>query len=181
MFISASLLKMFSALNAGAETRVSFESFRSSRRRKISIGSKCLIACRFSLDKTDATISIGDRCFIGKSHLVAAQRIDIEDDVIISWGVTVVDHNSHSLEANHRSKDVLDWMQGRKDWAGVKISPVRICSKSWIGFNAVILKGVTIGEGAVVGACSVVTKDVPPYTVVAGNPARVIRALERPA
>ena len=50
-------------------------------------------------------------------------------------------------------------------------------SKVWIGFNAIILKGVTIGEGAVVGAGSVVTKDVLPWTVVAGNPARLIREI----
>lgn len=180
MFISASFLKMISPLHAGEETRIALSSFRSSRHRKIFMGAKCLIACRFSLDRDEAAISVGDRCFIGKSHLVAAQKIDIEDDVIISWGVTVVDHNSHSLDSELRSEDVLNWMQGRKDWTDVAISPVRICKKSWIGFNAVILKGVTIGEGAVVGACSVVTKDVPPYTVVAGNPARIIRQLEKP-
>ncbi|MBV8923397.1 DapH/DapD/GlmU-related protein, partial [Bradyrhizobium sp.] len=56
-------------------------------------------------------------------------------------------------------------------------APVVIADKVWIGFNASILKGVTIGEGAVVGACSVVTRDVPPFAVVAGNPARVIRTL----
>ncbi|MBK8021791.1 MAG: hypothetical protein IPK19_10285 [Chloroflexi bacterium] len=55
------------------------------------------------------------------------------------------------------------------------MAPIRICDKAWIGFNAVILKGVTIGEGAIVGAGSVVTKDVPAWTVVAGNPARIIR------
>lgn len=60
-----------------------------------------------------------------------------------------------------------------KDWSTVKSAPIKICDKAWIGFNAIILKGVTIGEGAVVGAGAVVTHDVPPWTIVAGNPAVV--------
>jgi acetyltransferase-like isoleucine patch superfamily enzyme len=56
--------------------------------------------------------------------------------------------------------------------------PVRVGRNVWIGFESCVLPGVTIGEGAVVGARSVVVEDVPPYTVVAGNPARVIRRLE---
>lgn len=66
---------------------------------------------------------------------------------------------------------------GYKDWIHVKICPVKICNKVWIGFNSIILKGVTIGEGSIVGAGSVVTKDVPPWTIVAGNPARIIREI----
>ncbi|MCC6483663.1 MAG: hypothetical protein IT209_02355 [Armatimonadetes bacterium] len=69
-------------------------------------------------------------------------------------------------------------MNGRKDWSHVKMAPVRICDKAWIGARAIILKGVTIGEGAVIGAGSVVTKDVPAWCVAAGNPARVIRQVE---
>jgi acetyltransferase-like isoleucine patch superfamily enzyme len=57
------------------------------------------------------------------------------------------------------------------------MKPVKINDRVWIGFNSIILKGVTIGEGGIVGAGSVVTKDVPPYTIVAGNPARVIREI----
>ena len=66
-----------------------------------------------------------------------------------------------------------------KDWSVVRSAPIVIEDRAWIGFNAIILKGVTIGEGSVVAAGAVVTKDVEPYTVVAGNPARVVKRLER--
>lgn len=69
-------------------------------------------------------------------------------------------------------------MIASKDWSVVKTAPIHINEKVWIGMNAIILKGVTIGEGAIVGAGSVVTKDVPPWTVVAGNPARVVKKLK---
>ena len=57
------------------------------------------------------------------------------------------------------------------------MAPIRIADKAWLGMNVTVLKGVTIGEGAVVAAGSIVTKDVPPWTLVAGNPARVIKEL----
>lgn len=109
--------------------------------------------------------------------MVLAQRISLGDDVVISWGVTIVDHNSHAIEWSQRANDVLNWGKGTKDWTNVTIAPVQIQNKVWIGFNASILKGVTIGEGAIVAAEAVVTKDVPAYSVVAGNPAMVVRTL----
>ena len=127
-------------------------------------------------DRENASISIGKRVFITGS-IIASQNIEIGDDVLISWGTTIVDHNSHSISFSHREKDAVDWMAGKKDWTHVKIAPVKISNKVWIGFNSIILKGVTIGEGAVIGAGSVVTKDVPAWTIVAGNPARVIREI----
>jgi galactoside O-acetyltransferase len=60
-------------------------------------------------------------------------------------------------------------------------SPIIIEDKVWIGFDVSVLKGVTIGERAVIGACSVVTKDIPPYTVAVGNPARAVKNLKDPA
>jgi acetyltransferase-like isoleucine patch superfamily enzyme len=57
------------------------------------------------------------------------------------------------------------------------MAPIRICRGAWIGARSIILKGVTIGEGAIVGAGSVVTRDVPAFTIVAGNPARILREL----
>ncbi|MEH2319923.1 acyltransferase [Nostoc sp.] len=127
-------------------------------------------------DKENASISIGKRVFISGSVIVA-QSVKIGDDVLISWGTTIVDHNSHAISFSYREKDAINWLAGKKDWSYVKILPVKICNKVWIGFNSIILKGVTIGEGAVVGAGSVVTKDVPPWTIVAGNPAQVIREI----
>lgn len=127
-------------------------------------------------DREEASIYIGKRSFVNGS-LVASKSIIIGDDVLISWGVTIVDHNSHSISFSHRSEDVLNWRIGKKDWSHVKIAPVKIFNKVWIGFNSIILKGVTIGEGAIVGAGSVVTKDVPAWTIVAGNPARIIREI----
>ena len=106
---------------------------------------------------------------------------------MFSWGCTVMDNDAHSLNWRDRVNDVMDWKKGLeerkiglyKNWSNVEASPVVIQDKCWIGFNVIILKGVTIGEGAVVAAGSVVTKDVAPYTLVAGNPARFIKDLPR--
>jgi acetyltransferase-like isoleucine patch superfamily enzyme len=127
-------------------------------------------------DKENARVSIGKRSFVN-AMIVSANGIEIGDDVMIAWGTIIVDHNSHSISFSERSEDVINWLEGKKDWTNVKIAPVKIYNKVWIGFNCIILKGVTIGEGSVVGAGSVVTKDVPAWTIVAGNPARIIREI----
>ena len=100
----------------------------------------------------------------------------IGDRVLISHGVNIHDHIAHSLSADERHKHFVEIVT-----AGHPINLLNVSSKSivieddtWIGFNATILKGVTIGKGAIVGACSVVTKDVPAYTIVVGNPAKII-------
>ena len=141
----------------------------------VAIGQDCIIHTRVSFDCEGATFRCGDRCYIGASHMVLAKAIHCGDDVVISWGVTIVDHNSHAIRWGDRSNDILEWGKGMKDWTKVTVDPVRIADKVWIGFNAIILKGVVIGEGAIIAAGAVVTKDVPPYSVVAGNPARVVR------
>jgi acetyltransferase-like isoleucine patch superfamily enzyme len=144
----------------------------------VRIGTHSIVDASLRTDRSPAEIIIGDRSFVsGGSLLVAAQRVEIGDDVQISWDVTIVDHDSHALEFELRRDDVLEWGAGRKDWTHVTVAPVKICDKAWIGFGATILKGITVGEGAVVGAKSVVTRDVAPWTVVAGNPAREIRKL----
>ncbi len=89
-----------------------------------------------------------------------------------------MDHDSHHPDFAKRRNDVVDWGRGEKDWTHVAMAPVRIEDKVWIGFNAIVLKGVTVGTGSVVAAGAIVTRDVPPWTVVAGAPARVVKELE---
>lgn len=150
---------------------------RGGARCRLVIGEGCVVRSRVVFERERVRISVGDRCFIGKGVISSAESVEIGNDVLISWGVTITDHNSHSLKFSERQRDVREWRGSAKNWLGVKIEKVVIQDRAWIGFNAIILKGVTIGEGAIVGAGSVVSKDVPPFTIVAGNPARVVREL----
>lgn len=151
------------------------------KNNKIFIGKNTKVGCTCFLETDKAYIKIGDRCAIGAgTRLISAEGIEIGNDVIIAWDCYVYDHNSHSVYWNERSLDVYRSYNGMgKIWDGVKSGKIIIGDKVWIGFGAVILKGVKIGEGAVIGARSVVTKDVPPFTVVAGNPASVIYEIKR--
>lgn len=161
--------------------RVRWTALRGTRGGNLRIGRDSIVNCRVAFDGAGGTVSIGSRCYVGASTLVCRSSITIEDDVIISWGVTVVDHDSHSPLWSHRRNDVADWMKGTKNWEHVAVQPVHIEARVWIGFGASILKGVRIGAGSVIGAGSMVTRSVPPNSVVAGNPARVIREIERTA
>ncbi len=151
------------------------------------VGANCLISGNFIFEKKDALINIGNDTFIGGSMFVSALAIDIGSDVMVSWGCTFIDTNAHSLNWQDRIDDVGDWKKGinehtpgyYKNWDKVESKKIIIGNKAWIGFNSIILKGVTIGEGAVIAAGSVVTKDVPPYTLAGGNPAVEIKTLKR--
>ena len=144
----------------------------------LSIGSNSNIEASLVLERASARISIGSRTHVGGGTLLAAaSSIEVGDDVLIAFDAIIMDHNSHSVKFRERQHDVRDWLQGSKDWSTVATAPVKISNKAWVGVRAVVLKGVTIGEGAVVGAGSIVTSDVQPWTIVAGNPARIIRPL----
>jgi acetyltransferase-like isoleucine patch superfamily enzyme len=108
-----------------------------------------------------------DRCAIGwLTTITVNSEIVIEEDVIVSYDCRISDSDAHPREADLRAAG------GRPDPKDVK--PVRLCRYAFIGNGSHIMKGVTIGEGATVGANSVVISDVPPYTLVMGNPAEVI-------
>lgn len=156
------------------------------RNGRLTLGEGVVLECRITFERDVGAVTIGDGTYIGGSHLICAERIVVGSDVLISWGCTIVDHDSHSLDWRERAQDIRDWREGfqagglsgatrRKRWDVVAKAPIVIGDKAWLGMNVTVLKGVTVGEGAVVAAGSVVTKDVEPWTLVGGNPARVIR------
>jgi acetyltransferase-like isoleucine patch superfamily enzyme len=167
----------YRVLTVGHQSKVAFWRVRSVKENLLVIGAQSIVETKIVFEREGASVSVGDRTFIGAGTMTVASDISIGSDVMFAWGVSLSDHNSHSVAFSKRKNDVVDWLNGKKDWADVSCAPVRICDKVWIGFNSIVLKGVTVGEGAVIGAGSVVTKDVPPWAIVAGNPARVIREI----
>lgn len=112
--------------------------------------------------------SVGKNCKIS-SHTFICEGVAIEDDVFIGHNVTFINDRFPRATAGNGA------LQTEADWECV---PTRVCRGASIGSSATILCGVSIGENALVGAGAVVTRDVPPNTVIAGNPARLLRTLE---
>jgi len=149
----------------------------------IHLGNNNVINGTFIFETSSGYINIGNNTFLGGGIFICIDGIEIGNDVMFSWGCTVADNNAHSLISSERTDDVIDWKRGLdedkigayKNWTNVKRGKVIIKDKAWIGFNSIILKGIIIGEGAIVAAGSVVTKDVPDFAVVGGNPAKLIK------
>jgi len=114
-------------------------------------------------------VKVGKRCKIS-SHSFLCEGVMLEDEVFIGHNVTFIN------DLYPRATTAGGALQTEKDW---KCVPTLVKKGASIGSSATVLCGITIGEGAVVGAGSVVTKDVPPNTVVAGNPARVLKTLPK--
>ena len=146
---------------------------------EITIGNECTLQGLLVTEHNDATISIGNNVFIGANTVLdCAHAIVLEDDVLVSYECLLLDSNNHSQNFDTRKNDLPDVKNGREyNWSAIPSKPIRICRGAWVGARSIILKGVTVGEGAIVGAGSVVTKDVEPYTIVGGNPARVVKVI----
>jgi acetyltransferase-like isoleucine patch superfamily enzyme len=124
------------------------------------------------------SIEIGESCYVGENARIwSASKIKIGNRVLISHGVNIHDTDGHPLdkESRHEHFRQIVTVGHPIDNLDIPSSAIYISDDVWIGFNATILKGVTIGKGSIVGASSVVTHNVPDNTIVAGNPARYIR------
>ena len=132
------------------------------RRGKLIIGDMLEARRMDYISVQDGAMHIGNHVFMNQNVSVTCmEKIDIGDRCIIANNVVIVDHDH-------------DFVNG-----GFVSAPVKLQNDVWLGANATVLKGVTIGEGAIVAAGSVVNKDVPAHTMVAGAPARIIKEINK--
>jgi len=127
-----------------------------------------------------ARIRLGDYALVHGARIICDAEVLIGDYALISWNVVLMD--TYRVPHDRRLRRcMLEQLAGhwpRPLEAEVPARPIHVGRNVWIGFDACVLPGVTIGDGAVVGARSVIAADVPPYVLAAGNPARVIRTLD---
>lgn len=152
----------------------------SGKRDKIKIGIKTKIRGELLIFNHGGEVKIGDFCYIGENTRIwSAEMIEIGNRVLISHDVNIHDGNDHPLDYKDRHqhyKDIIE--KGHpNNIETIKSAPIVIEDDAWIGFGSIILKGVRIGKGSIIAAGSIVTKDVEPWTVVAGNPAKVVKRL----
>lgn len=149
---------------------------------KIRVGNNSHISGTLIIFPYGGEIQIGDNCYIGDlSRLWSAEKITIGNDVLISHNVNIIDTNSHEINAQERAENGREILKNGlpKRKGNVLSSPIVIGDNVWINFNAIILKGVTIGKGSIIAAGTVITKDVPEYSFVAGNPGKIIKMLDK--
>ena len=120
-------------------------------------------------------VTLGEFSLVNAARIICDAAVEIGDYTLVSWHAVLMDSYRVPLDPLQRAL----MLQG-DDARVIPPKPIRIGRACWIGFEACVLPGVTIGEGSIVGARAVVTSDVPPFAVVAGNPARVIRRLSAP-
>lgn len=148
-------------------------------KNNILIGDNCRIRCQL-IALGSGKIKIGNNTYIGgPSKIGAIQSISIGNDVIIAGEVHIFDNNNHPTapEVRYAMTQSANSEGPLWSWTEAEAKPVIIEDNVWIGERSTILKGVRIGKGSIVACNSVVTKDVPAYTIVAGNPAKVVKNL----
>lgn len=136
--------------------------------------------CSFAIQK-DGRCIVGDFTLLNGAIVMAEELVEIGSHCLISWGVGIADSDFHPLEPAQRlidSQALAPFFKDRPARPKLKTAPVKIGDNVWIGMNAVILKGVTIGENSVVAAGAVVTKSFPANTIAAGNPAVAVKKFQ---
>jgi acetyltransferase-like isoleucine patch superfamily enzyme len=146
----------------------------------IRLGENSVIAGEVLVFPHGGKIEIGNWCFLGaNSRVWSGASISIGDRVLISHDVNIFDNLTHPVDAKARHAHFRAISTtGHPADIDLGDRPVVIEDDAWVSAGACIMRGVTVGKGAIVGAHAVVTADVPPYSIVAGNPARIIRTVD---
>jgi galactoside O-acetyltransferase len=157
-------------------------------KKYVHIGKDSMVDATCIFESGTGEVVIKSNSFVGRSTFISRSRVEVGSHVFIAWGCYFYDHDSHSANYLDRRNDIAqqlaDYKAGRnfiehKNWSVVKTKPIVIGDDAWIGMNVIVLKGVTIGEGAIIAAGSVVTTNVEPWSLYAGNPAKKIKDLEK--
>lgn len=148
---------------------------------RIQVGDHSFVRGELLVYPACGVIEIGEHCYVGEgARIWSAAAVRIGHRVLISHNVNILDNDAHPVddpEARHRQFRAIV-TTGHPQDVDLGQRPISIGDDAFIACQSIILKGVTIGHGAVVAAGSVVTTDVPEYCVVAGNPARVVRVIQ---
>ena len=146
---------------------------------QITIGNNCDLLCHLIV-RDQGLLTIGENTTIrSNSYIGCVKRITIGNNVIISNNVHIYDNNNHPTDPLKRLEMTRSgFYSSLWEWSLSDIAPINIEDNVWIGERSTILKGVTVGQGSIVGCDSVVTKDIPPFCIAAGNPAKVVKHLE---
>ena len=170
--------------SAYVETTYSFALYRSEAPAGVRIGrgSSTYLGTMFDVG-VRGQVTLGDYVLVHGARIVCDAAVEIGDYSMISWNVVLMDTYRLPSDPRERRHELerVPLREPRRIESEAEARPIRIGRNVWIGFDACVLPGVTIGEGSIVGARSVVVQDVAPFTVVAGNPARFIRHLETEA
>lgn len=167
--------------DAYVETSYSFALHRSRAVESVRIGRAASVyqATMFDLGPA-ARLRIGEYVLVNGARIICDSLVEIGDYSLISWNVLIMDSYRAPLDLAGRRASLAEVATRRHavETQSRPARPVKLERNVWIGFDVCILPGVTIGEGAVVGARSVVISDVPAFTLAAGNPAKVLRQID---
>jgi acetyltransferase-like isoleucine patch superfamily enzyme len=162
------------------ETTFSFYLLRSERPDAVTFGegASTYLGTMFDVGPR-GKVTLGNYTLVNGARIICESEVTIDDYALVSWNVLIMDCYRVPTDPDRRRELVrrVPTLQPRRFDDDGHARPIHVGRGAWLGFNSCLLPGVTVGEGAVVGAQSVVDADVEPYTIVAGNPARLIRRL----
>ena len=161
--------------NTVIDSSSTFKKFFSKKPLGLKLGKNITLQSSSLATELEGYIEIGDYSYISGAAIIACEKVIIGKYVYMAGGVTIVDSDFHPLDPGPRLEDtiIISTVGKKMQRPKFAIAPVFIEDDVWIGYNATILKGVTIGHGAIIQPGTVVLRDVPPGAVVSGNPAQI--------